>query len=481
MALPETTTNASSTTGAEKPTAEVNKHEKREKPPTKVVIRRLPPGMTQEEFLSQVSPTPDYDYIYSIKGDMTLGEHAFSRVYINFVKSDDIYLFKEKFDNYVFVDSKGHEYAAVVEFASFQKIPKKRGKPRPDPKIGMIESDPIYQEFVESLKQQPNQEEKPEFSYQPSSETKNESSTPLLDFIKQRKIDKLKSKEEKREERRRKEIERKKFRDEERRKRFEEKSPAKNITVKPNVQAKSDSKADDKATDKGDSKAIKDDDADREKNSDKNVEKQTNTQKVKDTKKYDDYKGNPKFKPKYPVRSEKYESYDKRDYKTRREDYRERDRKSRFDEQKKDEYKKESDVKQFPKKVKKYSERREERKYEIRKAEQKKDDTTTDDSNKNDKSDDHLSLSKFDELTADKEGSDESKGREELRKTTSREGDDNRSDDQDKSKNKENDPRVQRRIRNKDRPTMQLYQPGMLSKRRQQEDDKDTKETPIKE
>ena len=32
-------------------------------PPTKVVIRRLPPSMTQEEFEEQVSPIPDYDYL----------------------------------------------------------------------------------------------------------------------------------------------------------------------------------------------------------------------------------------------------------------------------------------------------------------------------------------------------------------------------------------------------------------------------------
>ncbi|GJQ86675.1 hypothetical protein Trydic_g7856 [Trypoxylus dichotomus] len=314
MALSDTTNS-----NPEKPATETNKHEKREKPPTKVIIRRLPPSMTQEEFISQVSPIPDYDYLYSVKG---------------------------------------HEYAAVVEFASFQKIPKKRGKPRPDTKIGSIENDPIYQEFLESLKQQPNQEEKPEFSYQPS------------------------------------------------------------------------------------------------------------------------------------TRSEKYEAYEKRDYKTRRDDYRDRERRGRFEDQKKDEYKKETDMKAYPKKVKKYSERREERKYEIRKAEQKKEDAT--DQNKNDKSDD-LNMSKS-ESSLDKVASEEHKvenrdrelikshsGDRELMKSHSEDREDNRSDELDKSKNKENDPRVQRRIRNKDRPTMQLYQPGMLSKRKQQEDDKEPKEASVKD
>jgi len=39
--------------------------EKKEKnvAPTKIVLRRLPPSMTEEEFLDQVSPIPDHDYV----------------------------------------------------------------------------------------------------------------------------------------------------------------------------------------------------------------------------------------------------------------------------------------------------------------------------------------------------------------------------------------------------------------------------------
>ena len=45
-------------------TAEKEANGKREKfsPPTKVVIRRLPPSMTKEEFEEQVSPIPEHDY-----------------------------------------------------------------------------------------------------------------------------------------------------------------------------------------------------------------------------------------------------------------------------------------------------------------------------------------------------------------------------------------------------------------------------------
>ena len=37
----------------------------------------------------------------------SLADNAFTRAYINFLQQDDIFLFCEKFDGYVFVDNKG--------------------------------------------------------------------------------------------------------------------------------------------------------------------------------------------------------------------------------------------------------------------------------------------------------------------------------------------------------------------------------------
>lgn len=63
--------------------------------------------MTEEAFLDQVSPIPDHDYFYFAKPDPSLGSNVYSRAYINFVNVDDIYLFRDKFDGYIFVDEKG--------------------------------------------------------------------------------------------------------------------------------------------------------------------------------------------------------------------------------------------------------------------------------------------------------------------------------------------------------------------------------------
>lgn len=191
------------------------KDSKKEKcrPMTKVLIRRLPPSMTQDQFLEQVSPLPEHDYLYFVKADMSMGQFAFSRAYINFIEQQDIFMFREKFDNYVFVDAKGTEYPAVVEFAPFQRLPKKRVGKKKDLKCGTIESDPYYISFLESLKNQEAEsnvaQPKTEYSYQPPDNTpKKVTTTPLLEYLKQRKQEKQRLRDEKREERRRRDLER---------------------------------------------------------------------------------------------------------------------------------------------------------------------------------------------------------------------------------------------------------------------------------
>ena len=74
--------------------------------PTKVVLRHLPPCLTEEEFMEIVSPLPAYNYLRFFKADKTIGSSATTRAYINFQSIESLFNFKERFDNYVFVDSK---------------------------------------------------------------------------------------------------------------------------------------------------------------------------------------------------------------------------------------------------------------------------------------------------------------------------------------------------------------------------------------
>ncbi|XP_044060829.1 regulator of nonsense transcripts 3B [Siniperca chuatsi] len=202
--------------------------EKTEKPKekkeamTKIVIRRLPPSLTKEELEEQLQPLPELDYLEFFSNDTSLYPHLFARAYINFKNQEDIVLFRDRFDGYVFIDNRGQEYPAVVEFAPFQKTAKKRSKKK-DAKCGTIVEDPEYKKFLEYYN---GDEEKlastPETLLEEleakSKELVAKKTTPLLDFLK----NKQRIREEKKEERRRRELERKRLRDEERRKWREE-------------------------------------------------------------------------------------------------------------------------------------------------------------------------------------------------------------------------------------------------------------------
>uniref|UniRef100_A0A8C0H3U4 UPF3A regulator of nonsense mediated mRNA decay n=1 Tax=Chelonoidis abingdonii TaxID=106734 RepID=A0A8C0H3U4_CHEAB len=193
---------------------------------SKVVIRRLPPSLTKEQLEEQLHPLPAHDYFEFCTADPSLYPHLYSRAYINFRNPDDILLFRDRFDGYVFIDNKGLEYPAVVEFAPFQKISKKKLKKK-DAKAGSIEDDPEYRKFLESYcadeeKICANPETLLGEIEAKTRELIARRTTPLLEYIKNRKLEKQRIREEKREERRRRELEKKRLREEEKRKRREE-------------------------------------------------------------------------------------------------------------------------------------------------------------------------------------------------------------------------------------------------------------------
>ncbi|KAK7078064.1 Regulator of nonsense transcripts 3B [Halocaridina rubra] len=211
--------------------SEKSRREKVVTAPTKVIIRRLPPSMTEETFIESVSPLPEHDYFAYVNADSSLGSSAYCRAYINFKNTEDVFTFRDKFDGYVFVDQKGNEHPAMVEYAPFQKIPKRTGMKKKDPRCGSIDEDTDYLAFLESINSPvtitlpPLEAVLEEIQAQDRELRANNGlikvKTPLLEYIEQRKAEKLRSKEEKKEERRRKELERKRAREEERKKKKE--------------------------------------------------------------------------------------------------------------------------------------------------------------------------------------------------------------------------------------------------------------------
>ncbi|KAI5193907.1 Regulator Of Nonsense Transcripts 3B [Manis pentadactyla] len=185
---------------------------------SKVVIRRLPHTLTKEHLQEHLQPMPEHDYFEFFSNDTSLYPHMYARAYINFKNQEDIILFRDRFDGYVFLDNKGQEYPAIVEFAPFQKAAKKKTKKR-DTKVGTINDAPEYRKFLESYEADNEKMTSTPETLLEEIEAKNreliaKKTTPLLSFLK----NKQRMREEKREERRRREIERKRQREEERRK-----------------------------------------------------------------------------------------------------------------------------------------------------------------------------------------------------------------------------------------------------------------------
>lgn len=189
------------------------------KPPTKVVIRRLPPKLTKEAFIEEFSPLPAHDYFYFVRGDLNLGIHAFSRAYINFSKQEDIFTFKEKYDDYGMTDERGRTYHAVVEFAPFQRVPRRNMLKKKSSKAGTLESDPKYIEFLKKLEEEKNNlTNTSEYFHETEAATVKEkiTTTPLLEYLKQKKQKKIDLRNEIRQKKRDAERDRKRKEDERR-------------------------------------------------------------------------------------------------------------------------------------------------------------------------------------------------------------------------------------------------------------------------
>uniref|UniRef100_A0A3P9KXT3 UPF3A regulator of nonsense mediated mRNA decay n=1 Tax=Oryzias latipes TaxID=8090 RepID=A0A3P9KXT3_ORYLA len=178
----------------ESPGCHLKQKEEKKEVFSKVVIRRLPPNLSKEQLEEQLSPLPSYDYFEFFSADQSLYPHLFSRAYINFKNTEDIVLFRDRFDGYVFIDNKGQEYPAVVEFAPFQKISKKKLKKK-DAKTGSIEEDPEYRRFLEnySCDEEKSMANPETLLGEIEAKTKEliaKRTTPLLEYIKIKKIEK---------------------------------------------------------------------------------------------------------------------------------------------------------------------------------------------------------------------------------------------------------------------------------------------------
>ncbi|XP_062225714.1 regulator of nonsense transcripts UPF3-like isoform X2 [Phragmites australis] len=118
---------------------------------TKVVLRRLPPAIAQQTVLDQVDArfAGRYDWACFRPGNASQKNHRYSRLYLNFKCPEDVFEFAEFFNGHVFVNEKGAQFKALVEYAPSQQVPKSNVKK--DGREGTIMKDPEYLEFLELI------------------------------------------------------------------------------------------------------------------------------------------------------------------------------------------------------------------------------------------------------------------------------------------------------------------------------------------
>ncbi|KAI3972835.1 hypothetical protein MKX01_019493 [Papaver californicum] len=118
---------------------------------TKVVLRHLPPALTQFALMEQIDGrfAARYNWLTFRPGKTSHKHQIYSRAYIDFKKPDDVVEFAEFFDGHVFVNEKGAQFKAIVEYAPSQRVPKQWSKK--DGREGTIMKDPEYLEFLELL------------------------------------------------------------------------------------------------------------------------------------------------------------------------------------------------------------------------------------------------------------------------------------------------------------------------------------------
>ena len=173
----------------------MNKRIERELHRTKVVVRHLPCQLTEERLREQLTSLPPHDYMYFVQGDSSYNQFGYSRLYINFTSEDDIVPFKEMWDGYLFEDEAGFKTHAVVEFAPFQRVPRKN-KRKPDPKCGTIQTDPEFLAFTEAYGQEveplPSIDKTTYMLEEPKAASKE--TTALIEYLKDKKEQKARAK-----------------------------------------------------------------------------------------------------------------------------------------------------------------------------------------------------------------------------------------------------------------------------------------------
>ncbi|GAY66064.1 hypothetical protein CUMW_245760 [Citrus unshiu] len=128
---------------------------------TKVVIRHLPPSLSQNDLLALFRDhfNDRYNWFCFRPGKSSYKHQRYSRAYVELKKPADVFEFAELLNGHVFVNEKGAQFKAIVEYAPSQRVPKPFS--RKDSREGTIfkavfgfdvdNKDPDYLEFLKVI------------------------------------------------------------------------------------------------------------------------------------------------------------------------------------------------------------------------------------------------------------------------------------------------------------------------------------------
>ncbi|KAF2088883.1 hypothetical protein K490DRAFT_38150 [Saccharata proteae CBS 121410] len=168
-------------------------------PRLKVVVRRLPPGLTQQEFEAAIgdewkSGRGHVDWVSykpgKISKDMAKPSRP-SRVYLHLTDKAHITVLADKVRNTAFTDAKNTTKdpcligPPVVAFAPWNRVP--AGRRRVDQRQGTIDQDPEFKDFLESLTNPVAKPMPTDVTADPASEKQEVKTTPLIEHLREKK------------------------------------------------------------------------------------------------------------------------------------------------------------------------------------------------------------------------------------------------------------------------------------------------------
>ncbi|XP_042983951.1 regulator of nonsense transcripts UPF3-like isoform X4 [Carya illinoinensis] len=159
---------------------------------TKVVLRHLPPAISQSTLKDQIDAAfaGRYHWVAFRPGKSSMKHQFYTRAYIDFKKPEDVIEFAEFFDGHLFVSEKGTQFKTIVEYAPSQRVPKQWSKK--DGREGTILKDPEYLEFLEYLAKPVENLPSAEIQLERREAERGGAAkdalvvTPLMDFVRQK-------------------------------------------------------------------------------------------------------------------------------------------------------------------------------------------------------------------------------------------------------------------------------------------------------